>query len=109
MSHWGHQREYYDIYVPQFAERRQAIVIDSESDDEPEPRRARASSDEDYTSRSSDLDTDSDDDNKRMSNAGQLVNDADKRVIARYIASLGSDWNNMTSRERWATFENIVR
>lgn len=100
-SHWSINREYYDLYIPQIIDARRGAE-DSGSEVETD------SSDDDSSSYSSDEDTDSEDDVQNMSAAGEMINDADRRVAARYIASVGVEWNHLRSRERWEPVENMV-
>ncbi|KAI0082264.1 hypothetical protein K474DRAFT_1655632 [Panus rudis PR-1116 ss-1] len=50
--------------------------------------------------------TDEEVDRQAMGGFGRAVTDADKRVIARYIASI-DDWDILTMREKWDPFEQM--
>ncbi|KAI0788520.1 hypothetical protein C8Q75DRAFT_734229 [Abortiporus biennis] len=49
--------------------------------------------------------SDADEDARNMSQRGETITDADRRVMARYIASV-TDWDGMTSKERWDSFSD---
>ena len=102
MSHWYNQSDYYDQHIPaSLRSRRGGNVSESAGEDEDE--------DEDEgSSYSSDEETDEDEDIRNMSAQGGFVNDADRRVIARYIASVGSEWNSLRGKERWGPIESMV-
>lgn len=53
----------------------------------------------------SDEESDAEGDVQCMSNAGEGINDADRRVMSRYIASVGSEWDMLSSRDKWKPFE----
>ncbi|EPQ60523.1 hypothetical protein GLOTRDRAFT_135196 [Gloeophyllum trabeum ATCC 11539] len=50
------------------------------------------------------LDVPTDEDVKEMGAPGESYTDADKRVLARYIASYGDTWNSMTRQEKFGPF-----
>ncbi|TFK56951.1 hypothetical protein OE88DRAFT_77269 [Heliocybe sulcata] len=51
-----------------------------------------------------DLDVPTDDDEKEMGAPGESYTDADRRVLARYIASRGDGWSDMTRQEKFGPF-----
>ena len=61
-----------------------------------------------YQDESEGEDSDSDDDVQNMSGPGETLTEADKRVMAKYIASF-SDWETMSNRVKWGAFEQMVR
>lgn len=62
-------------------------------------------SESDYNDES---DTDSEADRQNMGSSGGTVTAADKRVIARYIASFGREWAAMSGKDRWDPFAAMV-
>ena len=52
--------------------------------------------------------SDSEADRQNMGPGGGAVSDADKRVIAKYVASFGREWAAMTYKDRWDPFEAMV-
>lgn len=53
-------------------------------------------------------DSDSEADRQNMGVAGSAINSADKRVVARYIASFGREWGAMRNKDRWDPFAAMV-
>ncbi|EKM61141.1 uncharacterized protein PHACADRAFT_247540 [Phanerochaete carnosa HHB-10118-sp] len=109
MSHWGQQRVYYASVIPHFQEyvsKEEPITGDSASSGE-DSEEDDDGTDSQYSSSASESseETDSEEDIKNMSGAGRTLNDADKRVLARYIAAFGTDWDHMSYKDRW---ESIV-
>ncbi|KIP11416.1 hypothetical protein PHLGIDRAFT_114548 [Phlebiopsis gigantea 11061_1 CR5-6] len=101
-SHWYQQREYYDQFIPRVVGARRKAVSDkavSESESEEE--------DDNGSSYHSSEETDEEEDAQNMSSHREPLNDADRRVIARYIASVGSEWNNLRGKERWEPVESM--
>lgn len=107
-SHWGQIRDRVDEYCGADAfdhvRRRprgwKYVPANDSSDSEHD------SSDQDVSD-DGEEDTDSDDDIQNMSGAGGPMTDADKRVMARYVASF-TDWDSLTNRDKWGAFEQMV-
>lgn len=108
MSHWWQQRDYYDARIPHFQEH--AVKEEPPTDDTASSSENDDDSASGYSSSASESseETDSEEDIKNMSGAGEAMNDADRRVIARYIASLGIEWESMTYRDRWEPIQLLV-
>jgi len=51
-----------------------------------------------------DWDVPTDDDEKEMGAPGESYTDADQRILARYIASHGEAWSDMTRQEKFGPF-----
>lgn len=102
MTHWGQHREHYDSLIAF----NQDHTREEESDTD-ESNSSSAGEDDDeneseYDHSDSDEETDAEADIRKMSGPGETLHDADRRVIARYMASFGSsEWDNLTYAEKW--------
>lgn len=105
LSHWSQQRDYYDARIPRYHDHPSRVepATDSSSSSSEDDGEENDNNASEYTSSRSDSteDTDSEEDIKRMSGAGETLNNADRRVIARWIASHGAEWDNMSFNDRW--------
>lgn len=117
-SHWHSRHNFVDkIFYGAKGELPSEPVLDSETDDassdvtyEDDSRSNSpdelGGSDEDVVALS--MDIDSDEDVANMGEAGKLVTDSDVRIMAKWILDR-PDWENMSTRERWQPFSELVR
>ena len=73
---------------------------DSSSDSESSSSSYRESDDDG-------LDVSTSEDKERMTQSGDLINRADIRMMARYIAST-KNWEDISSKDRWSAFSDRV-
>lgn len=80
---------------------------DDENDEEDENHSEYCEAPRDRANIDENADTDAEEDLRLMSGFRKPFNDADRRVMARYIASI-PDWEELTGKDRWGPFAEMV-
>lgn len=101
-SHWSARRPELDRYIIYYKD---LLDPNAPSGDEDVAEDSDGNSQEEDEYEQSDEESDAEGDLQCMSNAGEAINDADRRVMSRYIASVGSEWDMLSSRDKWKPFE----